>query len=490
MQFIFMFLLLSQWGSDTRLTTAPGYSCNGLSLNGVVAGPSNRVHVCWWDDRVGNAEIYYKQSTNGGETWGDDIRLTDTTAADYDPAIVCAGNKVHIIWRCDSIIFYRCSTDEGQAWLPKQRLFKGSVQSPAIAASGDTIYAAWVWRRSSFPPWPVLFRRSLDGGTTWLDTIRVSQTPYDSCKTCALVVDIAKRVHVFWTNMWWWEGYYGVCTRKSTDFGVTWSIPVEIEIPCAIEAQVFSCAAGSDPNVLHYTHIGLYTGGTLYNFKYLRSSDAGETWNQYFFKGAGASWRLWDFPDVVEDTSTGEVHLVWEWNETSAEKGEIMYNHSVDNGLTWGSDERLTYDDSISTRPSINCGSVHLIWSDTRDGNYEIYYKKKIIVGIEEEEIAAQTLKTENGKLEVYPNPFQEKIQIRYMMQDTGCRIQNFSLKIYDASGRLVKDFSHSTHYAPRPAHISWDGVDEKGVRVSEGVYFVVINNGNYYLKRKILLVR
>ena len=492
MQIILICFIITQWGPDTRMTFASGYSCNGLQRNGIAVGPSNRVHVCWWDDRTGNAEIYYKQSTDGGETWGADIRLTDTTGTDYDPAIVCAGSKVHIIWRCGNRIFYLRSTDAGQTWLPKTLLHSGGImlQSPCIAASGDTVYTAWVRAPGGFPPYQALLRRSLDGGVTWLDTIRVSPPGYDTCADCALVVDKGKRVHFFWTNSWFSVGpYWGLYTRKSTDFGATWSAPVELETPSAITLK-FSCAAGPDSNVLHYIVLGNSSGGTLYNLKYRRSSDGGASWNQYFFKAAGASWTLWEFPEVAVDTSTGQVHLAWVWNATSSLKGEIMYNQSTDNGLNWGTDERLTYDDSVSTRPSISCGSVHLIWSDTRDGNYEIYYKKKSTIGIEQTKTGMQQI--ENAHLEVYPNPFHGKTNIKYTMQDsrhlsTG---QGFdlALKIYDAGGRLVKQFGNITLHPVIP--VVWHGDDDLGQKVPGGVYFIVACTENRVFKRKVLLIR
>lgn len=479
---LFICLIIGQWGQDNRLTTAAGYSFNGLTLNSVTVGPSNRVHVCWWDYRDGNAEIYYKQSTDDGETWGSDVRLTDTAGTDFDPAIACAGNDVHIIWRCGNRIFYMRSTDAGQTWQPKRQLHSGGtmIQSPSIAVSGDTVYAAWVRAPGAFPPYHALFRRSLDGGATWLDTIRISPPGYDTCADCALVVDKAKRVHFFWTNSWYSiHPAWGLYTRRSTDFGATWSAPVELHLPCAITLK-FSCAAGPDSNVLHYIVLGNYGGGSDYNLEYKRSSDAGLTWNQYFFKAAGASWALWEFPEVAVDTATGSVNIAWVWNAAPTVKGEIMYNCSDDNGLTWGIDERLTYNDSISTRPSMSCGSVHLIWTDTRDGDYEIYYKKRSTVNVSE-----LIGHHPRGMIECHPSLFTDKTNILYRTTDLQMGV---SMNIYDINGRIVRHWDRMP--SERSGSILWDGTDDLGNELPAGIYHIVVNNGRHFSREKVLLIR
>lgn len=50
-------------------------------------------------------------------------------------------------------------------------------------------------------------------------------------------------------------------------------------------------------------------------------------------------------------------------------------------------------------------------------------------------------------------------------MQDAGYQIKDFSLRIYDVSGRLIKE-------CVLFPTISWDGTDLTGCKVPAGVYF------------------
>jgi len=70
------------------------------------------------------------------------------------------------------------------------------------------------------------------------------------------------------------------------------------------------------------------------------------------------------------------VHVVW--YDRRDGNWEIYYKRSIDAGMAWGPDTRLTTDSASSQNPSIavSGSNVHLVWQDRRDGNWEIYYKR------------------------------------------------------------------------------------------------------------------
>jgi len=74
--------------------------------------------------------------------------------------------------------------------------------------------------------------------------------------------------------------------------------------------------------------------------------------------------------------ATGDtVHVVW--HDLRDGNWEIYYKRSTDRGSSFGPDTRLTNDSAESVHPSIAVSGpfVHVVWYDSRDGNYEIYYK-------------------------------------------------------------------------------------------------------------------
>ncbi len=93
--------------------------------------------------------------------------------------------------------------------------------------------------------------------------------------------------------------------------------------------------------------------------------------------------------------------------------------------------------------------------------------------------------------LEVSPDPFRIQTKIRYTIQDAGYRMRNTSLKIYDAAGSLVKDFSRFTPSALRSTLIiTWHGDDNFGRKLPSGIYFVRLSTDDYSTIKKVILIR
>lgn len=83
-----------------------------------------------------------------------------------------------------------------------------------------------------------------------------------------------------------------------------------------------------------------------------------------------------------------------------------------------------------------------------------------------------------------YPNPFKAQTAIRYSLSNQS----KVSLYIYDASGRIVNKLINQ-EVALGVHTISWDGRNERGQKVSTGIYFYQLQTLNYSATKKILLV-
>ncbi|RKX70489.1 hypothetical protein DRP53_04900 [candidate division WOR-3 bacterium] len=84
------------------------------------------------------------------------------------------------------------------------------------------------------------------------------------------------------------------------------------------------------------------------------------------------------------------------------------------------------------------------------------------------------------------PNPFSNSIRVSWQM----AKDDHISLEVFDATGRLVRSlFDRSVK--PGSHTIYWDGRDERGYPVAEGVYFFQLTAKSDYTKTlKVLLVR
>jgi len=73
-----------------------------------------------------------------------------------------------------------------------------------------------------------------------------------------------------------------------------------------------------------------------------------------------------------------------------------------------------------------------------------------------------------------YPNPFAARTTFVYLLSSSADKL---SLRIYTASGRLIREFNGASAEDPNPLsadyhEITWDGRDEEGYEAANGVYF------------------
>jgi len=84
-----------------------------------------------------------------------------------------------------------------------------------------------------------------------------------------------------------------------------------------------------------------------------------------------------------------------------------------------------------------------------------------------------------------YPNPFNPTTHIRFNLPKT----EQVTIKIYDVIGRLTKTLVDQKMRVGQHT-ITWDGTDERGIRVTSGVYFYRLETEGYSKTRKMLLLK
>jgi predicted neuraminidase len=126
-------------------------------------------------------------------------------------------------------------------------------------------------------------------------------------------------------------------------------------------------------------HVVWHDERTNWDIYYKRSPDGGLSW--------GADTRLSNGPGESHSASVAVSgsNVIVVWNDSRDGHWELFYIRSTDGGISWGTETRLTANDSFSSSNPVaaSIGSVfHLVWEDGRDGNEEIYYKRSTDGGL------------------------------------------------------------------------------------------------------------
>jgi Neuraminidase (sialidase) len=372
------------------------------------------VHLAWEEKRDDNREIYYKRSTDNGVTWEGDQRLTEDDNRSWNPSIAVWDSIVHVVWFDDRDgnweIYYKRSTDNGVTWEGDQRLTEESNHSryPSIAVWDSIVHVVWYDIRDG--NWEIYYKRSTDNGVTWEGDQRLTEESMSSYYPAIAVWDSI--VHVVWYDIR--DGNREIYYKRSLDNGVTWEGDRRLT---------------EDSNSSRHPSIAVC--------------------------------------DSV-------VHVTW----FDARDGnrEIYYKRSPDNGVTWGKDERLTNAPKFSWFPSIACWDctydydVHIMWTDERDNNLEIYYKRHKCGPTRVEEDEARS-----SEIKVKPVFGLGKVWFSiYLPQEVLVEIW-----IFDVSGREVE----------RSEFMGFKGKNEFSWKSRRsGLYFFKFKIGNYEIQEKVII--
>ncbi|MCK4807375.1 MAG: hypothetical protein KAT09_07000, partial [Candidatus Aegiribacteria sp.] len=87
------------------------------------------------------------------------------------------------------------------------------------------------------------------------------------------------------------------------------------------------------------------------------------------------------------------------------------------------------------------------------------------------------------------PNPLHTTTDIRFQVSGVNGESTHITLKIYDLFGRLVRTLVDERRESGNYVCI-WDGIDDSGKEVSNGIYFMRFNSGVYNEARQLVIVR
>lgn len=368
-------VLFAQWQSDVRLTNNDSLSrMSDNHARCITAGAGGLVHTVWWDKRDGNNEIYYKRSTNNGITWGSDTRLTNDPGYSISPSIAEFGTNIHVVWldyrdNADGEIYYKRSTNSGVTWTSDIRLTTDTYRSeePSLCVTGSYLHLVYRDSRDGFPNGEIYYVRSTDNGITWEPEVRLSFESSHNSQYPSVAVS-GTTVHVIWDD--WRDGLPEIYYARSTDNGTSWD--PETRLTNTSSNCYLPCVAVTGSMVHVVWGDSRWFQDEIY---YKRSTNAGATWSTdiRLTNDPFGSFR----PSVA--VSDSFIHVVF-YDTRDGPPGacEVYYLVSTNRGVTWSQDTRLTN----ASGPSLYCfiavsdTTLHLVWTDSRDLNQEIYYKR------------------------------------------------------------------------------------------------------------------
>ncbi len=180
----------------------------------------------------------------------------------------------------------------------------------------------------------------------------------------------------------------------------------------------------------------------------------------------------------------GRIDVVW-LDTRDAESGSndsvLYYSFSDDQGETWTENFAL----SESFNPNIGYpqqnkmgdyydmvsdnNGVHLAWANTINGGQDVYYTHIDPVAI----LGLNNYSLEFENAVIYPNPIKDEATISFSVEND----ERIVVTVYDLLGRKQSELINGTYSGNQ--NIIWNGTNEKGQKLSNGLYFVEIKSNN-----------
>lgn len=467
----FPLISASQWQTDVRLSNDLSISHTSLNNAWCVAANSNFVHVVFTNSQSGLPGLFYKRSTDWGLNWEAEIQLANNLTLSILPCISVSNSIINISW--DDFrnghyeIYYKRSIDGGNSWGPDIRLTNNTAAryGPSVSVSGQIVHIVWDDERDGNRE--IYYKRSTNGGLSWQSDFRLTNNSFNSANPTVAVS--GSLVIIAWQDNR--NGQHQIYFKRSIDGGISWGQDTRITNNSAFSGNPSVSISGSFINLV-------WNDDRDGNFEiyHKRSTDGGLNWE--------ADNRLTnnsfdsEFPSIA--ASGQGVHIVW--YDSRDGNGEIYGKRSIDGGVSWSDDSRLTNNTAVSREPSVAVSGsvVNVVWSDDRDGNYEIYYKRDPTGN----PIGIQNISSEipNGYSlsQNYPNPFNPTTNIRFALPKAGL----VKLAVYDILGREVETLV-SENLNAGTYKVNWEAS-----KYSSGVYFYKLAAANFTETKKMILIK
>lgn len=175
----------------------------------VVNRANNHLYMTWSQFDMYDSEkesdqsfILFSKSTDGGMNWSmpeqisfmpGDCRDNDKTAEGAVPA-VGPGGEIYVVWSRNDTLWFNCSMDEGNTWLPQEQFVATQPVGWVIDIPGlyrcnglpvtacdvsnspykGTLYVNWADQRNGVDNTDIWLAKSTDQGKTWSEPVRVN----------------------------------------------------------------------------------------------------------------------------------------------------------------------------------------------------------------------------------------------------------------------------------------------------------------------------
>jgi hypothetical protein len=486
--------------------------------------------VTWYDERI-HTHIYKRRFQNDGTPLENEVRVDEpegTTSQQIPAMDMNSSGNIVAVWEDHRLywgIYFQRLTVDGDLLGENTRIDVGYESDVAVAEDGDFAIS---YRYAS----NVFLQRVYASGDTISPRITVNDTTLNSRYGTSIDIDSLKNIVVTWYDyrdgnsdiyaaLFDWMGnpigsnfevnddigisnqyYPDIAIQKSGKFLITWQDyrNNRNDIYCQLYDETgnplganFRINEDTVPSGRYNPDISILPDGYYIVVWQDNRTPAGICGQIIDSLGipVDTNFKISDisgsYPSIFVEPS-GKFVVTWhQWDGTDYDIYAQKYNQDrtpdAINFKVNNEQEGLNPNQSYS-HVVTNGDHTIFIWQDAKwELGYDIACKvvEWSFTSIDEDEIISEDIKL----MQIKPNPFMEKATISYILN----KPMEINISIYDITGRLIKTLRSGRQI--RGMHeIVWDGKNNKGEKISSGIYFCHLMTDEKSLSRKIILLR
>lgn len=346
----------------------------------------------WEDDRDGTS-IYYARSTDGGDTWSKNVRITDNG---FDPDIeVDAQGNLYVLWhrieQPAANIYCSRSTTGGASWETPVRVGSASKSQadPSLAAdrtpgAEGRLIAAWtqheggVWVGDSQHFNDIFAAASVDGGRTWFNVTRVTwdKTPQQKDSHYPVLEIKGSQVYALWRAMANETGIYRASAYLPNGPGSSFDWTGSSRISSTWDSN--DSFAGPD---LAFDEAGV-------SYKAYAGFRYGPFYALIVADGEGDTQQADDQPSSLDlgysnptVAAQGNGNVFVAWNDLRSGHAAVYFSESGDQGRTWSNPNRMMSGaGNVAEDPALvvdSFGTLYMVWEEEITGGSDVMFARR-----------------------------------------------------------------------------------------------------------------
>jgi hypothetical protein len=486
----------SNWGNDVLV-----HQADRIYGFGMDQADNDTLILVVSDSSTANLKdtLYVYRSTDNGQSWNYvTCMLAGTDNLRYGKADVIAAegdsNFVYVFWIRDTGAY------KGLFCMRFQHDFVGSPLLNPISTSENVVdfdvcqdlYPSyWLYVVYQTDQDSIIFKRSRDYGKTWGDR-----------KNLREITPITSQPSVAWS-----QGPYLVVAGKTDDdriyvirndnFGQhdAWTDGqyISTSINCDDPVVAASHTYPDSQAVFWVFYELLVTTPSLhYELRFRWSTDAGQTWSVTSQPSDTSSGnRLYPSLHVLKENEAQHITLAYRYEGTVPRQLRYIYKSNAQiNPSVWMAPYSGINDHSPHYRPPQRAytlrgtdASIRSAVVYVQDMVHDLYFDASAFTNVEDE-LKDQTISGFRLK-QNYPNPFNPMTSIEFVIP----RSSLVTLDIYNALGQKVRQLL-ADHLERGRRTIIWDGRDDEGRDLANGIYFYRIQVGDFVETKKMVLLK